>query len=376
LKTISLLHPFTPKSIGLSYDDVLHSHSKPHFEALKKIQSENNYLITIDYFIKSFFYKQIKIDGILKRFFQLSINSFFEKNWRNQQSKFHYNKIQKQLPDLLIINTSGHGGKYVFKLVHLLIRLKIPYISMIGGMNMSYSDDAYQYYKNATQLIVHTETQKQIILSHQNFADFDIRVLPLGIDTNIFIPKIGIDNNIIKLLFVGRINKTKQIEIAIDTLVYFKSNNKKAELNIIGPISDPLYFKSLEEKISTLDLKKEVNFLGFIHQTKLVAFYQNHHILLLPSSTESFGMVMIEAMSCTIPVAAITGSGGPEEIITNNYNGILANKNEYCKSVYHLFCNIETYNTLKTNARKTVLEKYSIEETTRVLRKSINDCLA
>mgnify|MGYP000362584327 FL=1 len=83
-------------------------------------------------------------------------------------------------------------------------------------------------------------------------------------------------------------------------------------------------------------------------------------------------MVMIESMACGTPVAAIDCPGGPAEVITHNYNGILTTLDNYSKSIIDYFQNLKLIESTKNNAMKTVNNNYSIENTYRVLVRSVN----
>ncbi len=345
--------------------------------ALSSIQSDS-VSVTVDYFTGSLFLKKYLINGVVKRFWPIS-NSILRKRhvWRKQFSKSCLKYYKNQTPDITIINMSGLVSPFSIDLSKVILKNNKQYIAMIGGMSMAYNDDTYEYYKKAHHIIVHTELQKKEILNHNMFSNLDIKVLPLGIDINKFRPVDSFKNEIEgKLLCVSRITPLKQIEIAIETLKHLKINNfKKAGLTIIGPISDKTYYNQLKRQINELSLNNDVIFLGAIHQEQILSYYQNSDLLLLPSKTESFGMVMVEAMSCGTPVATLHGTGGPDEIILNNFNGILTSEERYSESVLSLLLDNEKYKILRQHSRTTILKKYSIEETTRVLKESINSAL-
>ncbi len=272
---------------------------------------------------------------------------------------------------------SGHGSRYVFDLSELLLKKNKPYIAMIGGMNMSYDGKALLYYQNAHHIIVHTGVQKKELQLHKGFTHLDIRVLPLGIDTTVFKPKDSFYISEGKLLFVGRISRLKQIEIAIEALYYLKKTTfENPKLTVVGPISDLDYFTELKTLISKLNIVNNVEFIGSVPHEQLISFYQNCDVLLLPSQHESFGMVMTEAMSCGVPVVALKGAGGPDEIITSQVDGLLTSPENYAEAVHNLVSDAEMLQSMKKNAREKVLKKYSIEETTRVLLDSVNSALS
>ncbi len=373
MKTVLLLHPFSAKAIGLSEKDLFFSHSKPHEKALLKLQDEG-YEVSIAYFTGNLFPFTKKINGMVKRFWPITKPIIKHRHgWRKQHSLFHYWHSFFNTPDLTIINMSGHGSPYCFKLAKMLVKKQKPYIAMIGGIHISYDLRAKTYYENAHHIIVHTEVQKRQLSQNEVFKNLNIRVMPLGIDTSIFIPKEKTSNSI-ELLFVGRISRLKQIELCLETLAFLiESQSRKVTLTIVGPVSDELYFSELKALAIQLQITEQVNFVGSVEQSKLVPYYQKANLLLLPSAHESFGMVMVEAMSCGTPVVALKGSGGPDEIVENGINGILTSKDKYAEKVLDYFQTKQLDFNLSKNARHLVEQKWSLAQTETALQSSINE---
>lgn len=371
MKKISLLHPFSAISIGLSENDLFFSHSKPHERALLKLQGEG-YEVTMDYFTGSVFPFSKKINGMTKRFWPISKPVLKKRHaWRKQHSFFHYWNAFFNTPDLTIINMSGHGSAYCFKLADMLVKKQKPYVTMLGGIHISDDLTAKKYYQKAHHLIVHTEIQKRALLQNSVFKDLNIRVMPLGIDTAVFIPKEK-PSSTIELLFVGRISRLKQIELCLNTLHYLiEKQDKPVNLTIVGPISDETYFSELKQLAIKLQIVEHLKFIGSVEQVQLIPYYQKANLLLLPSTHESFGMVMVEAMACGTPVAAIKGSGGPDEIVENNINGILTSRAEYAQDILKHFKSLGKQQQLSIQARKSVEEKWSLKKTEEALRTSI-----
>lgn len=372
MKKISLLHPFSAKAIGLSEDDLIKSHSKPQVMALQQIvNNQKGFKFFVDYFTGGFILKQRENEGVNKRFFPITFPFYKRHQWRNQFSKFHYLYYYFFTPDLTIINMSGHGSKYVFKLAKLIFKKNKKYIAMIGGLHMSYDGKALEYYSNANHIIVHTLQQKQEILKNINFKNFDIRVLPLGIDTNLFQPGDKKKSKGFNLLYVGRLSRLKQVEIAIDAIGYLKEKNIDCHFTIIGPISDESYFKELQGQITKNNCADCVQFLGSKEHSELLAYYKQSDLFLFPSAHESFGMVMTEAMACGVPVVALKGAGGPDEIITNEVDGILTEKENFSNKVYQVLNSANTLNSYKLAARNKIVTKFSLDVTIEKLKSSL-----
>lgn len=371
-KSLSFLHPFSAQAIGLHEDDLYHSHSKPQEKAMLKMQEEG-YEVAIDYFTGNNLPYVKTINGIKKRFW--SVTKPLGKNrhgWRRQYSWFHYIANYLKTPDVTIINMSGHGSKYCFKLAKLLRKRGKPYIAMIGGMHLSTEGPAKEYFQHAHHIIVHTELQKKQLLQLETFKDLDIQMMPLGIDTEVFVPKRK-NNRDIELLFVGRITRLKQIELCLETVSYLLNNqDEKVKLTVIGPVSDSEYYSELKALASDLQITERVDFVGVVDHYNLVPYYQKADLLLLPSAHESFGMVMVEAMACGTPVAALKGSGGPDEIVEDGFNGILASKETYSERVLEFVQSSQMQQAFMENTRRMVEKKWSLEQTELAMQISID----
>ena len=240
-QSISLLHPFSAKAIGLKEHDLYYSHSKSQELALQKLEKDG-YRVFIEYFTQRIFPYKKTIDKITKRFWPVTYPLIKKRaRWRKQYSKFHE---MTSISDVTIINMSGHGSGYTFHYAKKLQTNSKPYIAMVGGVNMTLGGLALNYYKNAHHLLVHTSLQKQHLQENNEFAKLDIRVLPLGIDTSLFQPKFSLERkptHDFQLLYVGRLSRLKRIEIALETISFLKKNNLNVKLNLIGFTSDIEY---------------------------------------------------------------------------------------------------------------------------------------
>lgn len=369
---ITLLHPFSAKAIGLSERDLYHSHSKPQESAMLKLQGEG-FMVTIDYFTGDMLPYMKTVNGIRKRFWPVTKPLGKNKHvWRRQYSWVHYIKNYLEAPDVTIINMSGHGSKYCFKLAKLLRKKEKPYIAMIGGIHLSTEGKAKAYFQNAHHIIVHTELQKKQLLQLATFKNLNIQVMPLGVDTDVFVPKQK-NNQHIELLFVGRISRVKQIELCLKTVAYLlKNQDRKVMLKIVGPVSDVNYFAELKAQITALQITENVEFVGMVAYEHLVSYFQKADLFLLPSAHESFGMVMVEAMACGTPVAALKGTGGPDEIVEDGLNGILATKESFAERVLEFLQSEKLNDKMRQNARKMVEKKWSLEQTELAMQNAIN----
>ncbi len=373
---ISILHPFTPKAAGVVEKSVPTYHSQPHVKAMANLATQKNYSCVIEYFTSKWF-SYSSSNGILKwNFFPVDFTlNGDHKKWKKQRSSSCLKHYKEEMPDVTIINMSGHSSPFSYELAKIILEKGKEYIAMLGGQHYTDVDWTREYYKKANHILVHTHMQKREMEAMDMFKGLDIRVFPLGVDCNVFTPK-ATQNASPELLYVGRLVEWKRVHLAIEALHgLIKNGFPDAKLKIIGPTSSEEYLNSLKRLIEKYNISKNVFFLGHKEHDELPKYFQEADLFLLPSDKETFGMVMIESMACGTPVAGMDCPGGPADVITNGVDGILSCPEEYAEAVLQFFKNQEAVRRMKINARETAVAKYSIEETTRVLFNSIQSAL-
>lgn len=373
---IAILHPFTPKAAGVVEKSVPSYHSQPHAKALSALAKQNGYDCVMEYFSPRLFRYAIS-DAILKwKFYPVNLTRNGDhKKWKKQFSKSCLKQYERESPDVTIINMSGHSSPFSYELSKVILKNGKKYIAMLGGQHYTDVDWARIYYKKAHHILVHTKMQKKTMEGMEMFKGLDIRVFPLGVDCEVFKPKPRekMPSDSPKLLYVGRIVEWKRVHLAIEALHALVENGfPKANLKIIGPTSSESYLTELKDLVEKYNLTENVFLLGHKEHHELPPFFQEADLFVLPSDKETFGMVMIESMACGTPVAGIDCPGGPADVISNGEDGLLSSPENYSEAVYNLFKHKELLQEMKLNARKKVVEKYSIEETIRVLEHSIN----
>jgi glycosyltransferase involved in cell wall biosynthesis len=107
------------------------------------------------------------------------------------------------------------------------------------------------------------------------------------------------------VLVVGSISPYKDyITLLKAWKVVVKSIDHCVKLLIVGPISDSQYYEELVPMLLTLQIRESVSFVTRIHPSEMPALYQKASVLVMPSYVETFGLPMLEAMACGIPVIA------------------------------------------------------------------------
>lgn len=156
----------------------------------------------------------------------------------------------------------------------------------------------------------------------RNDSDAGLRLTPPGVEADVFIPstrrEIGSDPYI---LCVGRLSDVrKNISLLLEAYALLPREVKaRVRLMLAGQNGPPSTFW---DRVRILGLENRVTFVPFPARGELVGLYQQAAVFALPSDEEGFGVVLLEAMACGIPVVS-TRSGGPEGIITEGEEGYL-----------------------------------------------------
>ena len=137
----------------------------------------------------------------------------------------------------------------------------------------------------------------------------------------------------------------------IDIVNIIKNDIPNIKVNIVG---DGYEKDELENKIINLNLEKNIFLLGKKTFEEVESLMQESYIYLMTSYTESFGLVLIEAMSNKICCIGFDTSAGAREILKDG-NGILienTDKSLFAQKVVELINDDKKYNLICNNAYK------------------------
>lgn len=192
----------------------------------------------------------------------------------------------------------------------------------------------------------------------------------------ILIPNpIIIDNNITSklnnknIVSVGRLSPEKGFEDLIDVMEIISKKDKDITLTICG---DGYLRNKVEEKIKDLKLEKKVKLLGFVKGKTLENAYVNSSLYVMPSISECFGLVLLEAMQYGLPCISFDSASGARELLGNN-TGILIkerNKELMASTIIELLNNKKELTEYSKKSLKKV-SNYSIEKTNEIWEKEI-----
>jgi glycosyltransferase involved in cell wall biosynthesis len=190
-----------------------------------------------------------------------------------------------------------------------------------------------------------------------------VEKIPLGIEQDSANPsEQATKTGPISVLSVGHIQRGKRHQDAVRVLAQIIPEIPDLSLLIAGDIYDSNYFQELQEIARSLGMAQRVQFLGV--RDDVLALMKTSAALLLCSESESFGWVILEAMSVGLPVVA-SDSGGPGEIITDGVTGALVRVGDidgYTRALQKIILEPEWAALLSKNAWDLVSTKYSAAE--------------
>ncbi|MDZ7696080.1 MAG: glycosyltransferase [Deltaproteobacteria bacterium] len=178
------------------------------------------------------------------------------------------------------------------------------------------------YYKQMDLIYVPSKSTREEI-EEKGVAPDNIRLFPRGVDTSRFHPakrdlqflQQYMDVDAFKLLYVGRISKEKNLPVLVDV---FKEISHAVEHVSLVVAGDGPYLSEMKSQLQGT----RTCFTGYLKGESLAKVYASCDLFIFPSTTDTFGNVVLEAQASQIPVI-ITDIGGPHENIIPGETGIM-----------------------------------------------------
>lgn len=137
------------------------------------------------------------------------------------------------------------------------------------------------------------------------------------------------NNSKVKILYLSMKTENKGIWVFLEAINLLKKKHLDFEIDFVGGFSSSDDEKKYLEKIKGLGLEKYFNHFSTSEGIQKETFFRNADIFVFPTLRESFGNVVIEAMSYGLPVVA-SAEGSLLEIVKNNETGLLFEKGNAC----------------------------------------------
>jgi D-inositol-3-phosphate glycosyltransferase len=251
---------------------------------------------------------------------------------------------------------------------HTLGKMKF----FLGGINDPERIKAEKKIINtADGIIASTELEKEDLIKNYQADKNKIFIVPPGVNHILFKPKgkrrsrirLNLPSRKKLILFVGRIDPIKGLQFLINaieklTIVYPGFRNNFRVILIGGDIGSSKFWRNPEViKINNLIIKADleccIKFVGSSPHNLLPSYYSASDVVVMPSVYESFGLVVLEAMSCSSVVLA-SRVGGLKYLIKDHVNGRLfesGNVKELCTELWELLNDSRQRLRLGKNAR-------------------------
>lgn len=144
-----------------------------------------------------------------------------------------------------------------------------------------------------------------------------VRWIPNGVDCRLFSsgasPRTPGEGGW-RLLYVGRFVEQKGLRVLLETLALIRRRRSDVSLTLIGGHPATGTSEPFLEQVGALGLSDCVEFRDAVPPEEMPRHMAGSDLVVLPSFYDSFGIVLIEAMACGLPVVA-TRCGGPEEVV-------------------------------------------------------------
>jgi len=214
------------------------------------------------------------------------------------------------------------------------------------------------FYGQLDSVFVNSEEYRRSWIA-RGFAPEKLKILPRGLDTTLFSPehrdpafwqKFGEHNGAVHLLYVGRISKEKNLDVLAQAYRQLRDEGLPIQLYLVG---DGPYLQALHEAMP------EAIFTGYLRGKELAAAYASADVFVFPSTTDTFGNVVIEAQASGVPVI-VSDTGGPKELVEENVNGVVTKSHDVedlARAIRDLVNDKRKRHQMSRQARQAVIDR-------------------
>ncbi len=214
------------------------------------------------------------------------------------------------------------------------------------------------FYGQLDPVFVNSDEYRQSWVK-RGFDPAKLKIFPRGLDTELFTParrepafweKFGASNGQVRLLYVGRISREKDLDVLADAYRRLRAEDLPVQLFVVG--HGP-YAEAFAESLP------EAFFTGYLTGKELATAYASADIFVFPSTTDTFGNVIIEAQASGVPVV-VSDSGGPKELVEDKANGLITRShdvNDFTSAIRTLVTDPALRERMGNRARKSVIDR-------------------
>ena len=183
--------------------------------------------------------------------------------------------------------------------------------------------------RSADAIIVSTAQERDDLARLYQTSPHKVRIIPAGVDLGLFQPldknharkELGLREKKV-ILYVGRIEPLKGLDILLNAVAMLEDTSDTRLLIVGGKPGLDKELDRLKLLANQLGIADFVTFTGALGQTELPKYYSAADVFVLPSYSESFGLVALEAMACGTPVV-VSRVGGLKTFVKDGETGYL-----------------------------------------------------
>ncbi len=226
-------------------------------------------------------------------------------------------------------------------------------------------------YEEADYICVSSSFVKRTFLE-KGVSENKIFQVPYGVDLSSF-RQLSKQDNVFRIIYAGGMTLRKGVHYLLQA--FCELNLSNSELILIGSITDEIkpFFKKYSGKFK---------WINSVPQNELYKYYSQGSVFVLNSIEDGFGMVIIQAMACGLPVIATENTGGPD-IIRDGIDGFIIpirNIEILKEKLYYLHRNQEICRQMGKSASQRVSIGFSwdnygdkiVEEYQKILNNGFN----
>lgn len=168
-------------------------------------------------------------------------------------------------------------------------------------------DFSWYYGADISKLTLHLASQREHLDTLARFPKVKTCVIPNGVEVPSDLHPTERTGDL-RLLFIGRLDPIKGIECLLRACAKLSANPALRWRLAIAGWGDPAYVAHLRRQISSLALEERVSMVGAVLDQAKKKLFEDSDLVIIPSYTESFGLVVAEALAHAVPVIASKGT--------------------------------------------------------------------
>lgn len=251
-------------------------------------------------------------------------------------------------PRTSFMESTWKGKYFKKKIYHDLVER-----SLINGASALHYTTSFEVQESAW---LDLNPQAFVVPNPVQFAEFEL--LP---ERKIFRRRYGILESDKVLLYLGRVEQRKGIDISLSAFAQIADNFPDSKFVIAGPEEDN-YKKTLVEMVSKLNIIDRVIFTGYLNPSQRLEALVDANLFILTSHSENFGMSVVDALAVGLPVI-ISDRVGLADIVQQENLGLVTplEVEKVSLALITLLQNATLCKEIGCRARKIVREKYTPE---------------